>query len=85
VLGVRAVPVDAMGKHDKVKEQVCSGKSNANIDFDDLCRSSAFWDSKSEQRAAITFSQNQRSAKSLICSLIEMGKPSLTKCGRFDP
>jgi len=27
-----------MGKHEKVKEQVCSGKSNANIDFDDLCK-----------------------------------------------
>jgi predicted RNA binding protein YcfA (HicA-like mRNA interferase family) len=27
-----------MGKHEKVKEQVCSGESNANICFDDLCK-----------------------------------------------
>jgi hypothetical protein len=34
----RLIGVDAMGKHEKVKEQVCSGKSDANFDFSDLCR-----------------------------------------------
>jgi hypothetical protein len=27
-----------MGKQEEMKDQVCSGESNANIDFDDLCK-----------------------------------------------
>ena len=27
-----------MGKHEKIKERVWSGESDANIDFDDLCK-----------------------------------------------
>jgi hypothetical protein len=26
-----------MGKHDKTREKICSGTSDANIPFDDLC------------------------------------------------
>jgi hypothetical protein len=77
-----AVAGDGMGRHEKVKEQVCSGKSDANVDFNDLCKLVAALGSESASRAAITYSQDPRFVKSLICSRVEADRQSPIKSAR---